>query len=346
MECKVSDFQLAQAILKNVCHYRGIPFVDVYISFDSDPSGVSLLIGPTENVAHTIYRIIYEYIKHAVSIVGEELFDTLEEEDNFLITLAAKLRSFIYQMGSFYTKISEPTKQNLYSKPLIWNLMKDIICPINGISIKNINIYLLDKNDIDIARYDSTPEDHILLNDIDNHIVQNVFLFIETIKAHNLSPIETMKEIYESDLYEKYYGLLEITLSDEELNDFEMLLVNILGIELLCSIPKKTDDKVRNHKIAQNLYPNFGTPFWIWGLTERMLEPTRGADWSTYKDLQPYVEEFWNKVEEIKKKRIKSGRDPGVPFNTLLRLKHTQLNDPGPDPTKTIQGLLSSVRIW
>ena len=346
MKYNVSDFVLAKTILKNLCHHRGVPFVDVSITFELDSSESALTIGDTNNILHTIYKIVYEYIKSSESIIGEALFDTLEEEDNFLITIATRLRSFLYREGSFYTKLGEPTKQTLYSKPLIWGLMRNIVCPINDRALKNVDIYLIDRNDIDIARYCEEPEDYILLNDIENHVIQNVFLFIEAIKAHGLSPLETIKEIYESDIYVKYYGLLELTLSDEELNDFEMLLINILGMELLCVIPKRIDNHIRNHKIAQNIYPNYGTPFWVWGLTEQMLEPTRGSDWSTYKSLQPYVQEFWNKVEETKKKRIESGKDPGVPFNVLLRLKDSQFNDTGPSPNQTIQALLSSNRIW
>ena len=77
-----------------------------------------------------------------------------------------------------------------------------------------------------------------------------------------------------------------------------------------------------------------------------MLEPTRGSDWTVREGLQPYVREFWDKVEEVKSKRMKKGKDVGVPFDMLLGLKTKQLDGGETDTETTIQGLLSSNRIW
>ncbi|KKK53829.1 hypothetical protein LCGC14_3090880, partial [marine sediment metagenome] len=97
---------------------------------------------------------------------------------------------------------------------------------------------------------------------------------------------------------------------------------------------------------AQNSVPGMPNQFWQLGLLEQMLEPTRGSDWTVYKNLEPYVKEFWDKVEEVRKKRIENGHDDGVPFNSLLRIKQKQTVGYETDPTLTIQGLLSSDRVW
>ena len=99
-------------------------------------------------------------------------------------------------------------------------------------------------------------------------------------------------------------------------------------------------------KTAQNSVPNMPNQFWQLGLLEKMMEPVRGADWSVYQGLQPYVDEFWNKVEEVRQKRVKMGHDDGVPFDVLLRIKSKQTVDYKADQTKTIQSLLSSDRVW
>jgi len=88
--------------------------------------------------------------------------------------------------------------------------------------------------------------------------------------------------------------------------------------------------------------PENANQFWFLGLMEGMIEPTRGSDWSTTRSLQPYVEEFWNKVEKIKEDR---GGNP-LPFNSLLALKNEENGDCNVDTNKTLQSLLSSNRIW
>ncbi len=351
---KISNFKLAYSILKRLCDKNGIVFSDISIYCgEDDIIDNSLQIGNTKNIAHTIYKIISEYVINSENIVGCPLFGTIEEQDNFLITLSSKLRTFLYQENKFYEKLGESTKQHLYGKPLIWILLKDIICPVYNVLLKDISIFLVDRGDIDIAEYcdnveyfDDIDEPFIFLNDINNIVVQNAFLFVEALKAYKLSPIEVVKNIYESDLYEKFFGLLQLAFTDNELNDFECILAEILGMELFEIIPAQIDNKIRDHKVAQNRYPNFGVPFWFYGLTETMLERNRGADWTVYKDLQPYVEEFWNTVEDIKMKRAKKGKDPGVPFDELLRIKNRQFGDQDTDHQITIQQMLSSNRVW
>jgi hypothetical protein len=88
------------------------------------------------------------------------------------------------------------------------------------------------------------------------------------------------------------------------------------------------------------------TNWWSFGILEKMMEGARGADWSIYNELQPYVEAFWNQVESVRKERIKEGHDNGVPFDVLLRIKQKQNVDTQIDPNLTLQALLSSNRVW
>lgn len=349
---KVSNFKLATSILRRLCYQRGIAFSDVTISFEENMEDNALIIGDTKNVCHTIYKIVSEYANASPAILGRSLFDSDQEKEEFLLTLATKLRTFLYKEDSYYDTIEEPTKQTLYSKPLIWILMKDLICPLYDISPINLDIFLINRSDIDIAAYcdnieniDGIEKPFIFLNDIDNNIIQNSLLFIAALEAHDLFPAEVIKDIYEGDLYEKFYGLLEIALEDGDINDFECILIDVIGIDLFDLIPAQIDG-IRDHKVAQNEGSTSGTPFWFLGLTEKMLEPTRGYDWTTYKGLQPYVKEFWDKVEEIKIKRQKSGKDAEIPFDMLLRLKTKQFDNEETDTNMTLQGLLSSNRVW
>ena len=163
----------------------------------------------------------------------------------------------------------------------------------------------------------------------------------------NLSPIEIIKSIYESDLYDKLHGLLEISLSEEDVNDFECGLLVILGIDFTEMLSNKVSLSDNTFvKLAQNLFPSVNGQWGFLGILEKMLEPSRGDDWSVYQALEPYVKEFWDRVEETKQKRVAMGKDPGVPFEDLLRLKSVQTVGYKIDTRRTMEQLLGSNRVW
>jgi hypothetical protein len=356
MNNKISDFKLAESIIKRISKAYSVQFSDVFINF-GEGEQLSLDIGQTKNVAHTIYSIVSEYIGRSQEITGVQFFPDLEQRNNFLLTLATNLRQFIYNnKETHFMQDEELHPIRLYQYPLVWIIVKDIICPVFDRDLENIKVVHGKHSEIDICRFYEkgeiekngvTNEPFIFLNSIDNRVLQNAYLLIEAIRSLDLSPIETMKEIYESDIYDKFRGLLELALDDEEVSNFECTLVSCLGFDLYetlsTKLAKQDSDFV---KIAQNLYPSVNSQWWPLGVLEKMLEPTRGMNWEVYDELEPYVKEFWEKVEEIKQKRIKNGHDEGVPFDILLRLKSKQTVGYDTDPTITLQGLLSSDRIW
>jgi hypothetical protein len=164
-----------------------------------------------------------------------------------------------------------------------------------------------------------------------------------------LSPVEVIKDIYETEIYSKYRGLLEVALdSDDDVRDFECTTMAILGINFYNLVSKKVAHfNTRMTKEAQNSTTGLPNQFGYIGLLEKMIEPMRGKqDWSVYQNLEPYIKDFWDRVEVVKQKRAKSGHDPEVPFDTLLRIKSNQTTGYEIDPTITLQGLLSSSRVW
>lgn len=356
MDNKVSDFKLAESIVRKLCRKHGVQFVDVSISFDDIISN-SLSIENSKNVAHTTFKIVGEYIKRSPDITGVQFMQDESVRDNFLIVLATNLRSFTYGEEESDGTSDEPHLLRLYQYPLVWILLKDIICPIYNCELSNVKIIAAGSPQVDIARYyqkgdipidDVADEPFIFVNNIHNRVVQNAFIFIEALRAYDLSPIEVIKDIYETDLYDKFHGLLEIALDDEdEVNDFECTIMAILGINFYSLISKKMAriDLVFI-KTAQNSAPGLPNQFWYLGLLEKMMGETRGSDWSVYENLQPYVKEFWDKVEDVRQKRIKGGHDNGVPFDLLLRIKSKQTTGYEIEPGVTLQGLLSSDRVW
>ena len=352
---KVSNFKISESIIKKLCKNYQVNFVDVSISFDDNVMGV-LHIGKTMNIAHTLFKIVAEYINNSIDIVGIQLLPEESERDEFLIVLASNLRTFVYGDDSSHTFVDESHILRLYQYPLVWILLKDIVCPVYNKEMINLKVINAGDPYIDIARYykkEEIPEEvseepFIFVNIINNRVVQNAFIFIEALKAYDLSPIEVIKEIYESDLYEKYHGLLEISLDEEDdVIDFECAIMANLGVNFYSLMSKKMAQFDPNFiKVAQNSVPGLPNQFWQFGLLEKMMESSRGEDWSVYKNLEPYVKEFWDKVESVRQKRIKNGHDDGVPFDVLLRIKSRQTVDYKADPTKTLQSLLSSNRVW
>ena len=358
MISKLTDFKLAEAVIKKLCRQNKVSFVDVSLSFDKkcDFNDNYIFIGETKNIAHTLYQIISTYIKYSYLIVGKDFFINSKEKDNFLINLATALRKFIYgNRKCFNYSIGELTLQSLYQRNLIWIMMKDLICPAFDLNLDNVKIITGKNSYVDISRYYEKDElnnpkitfPFIFVNEIDNRVVQNAFLLVETIKALKGSSIEIIKTIFETDLYDKFEGLLTLSFDDEdEINEFILVLTYILDINLKSFISKKSGNLNKINKLAQVYAPELGGQWWYLGVIEKLLDPTRGSDWTVYDELSPYVKQFWGEVEELKKERAKEGKDPGVPFSELLALKSTQTTGYKVDPTLPLETLLGSDRIW
>jgi len=349
---KVSDFKLAEAIIKKICRSTGSSFVDAPIDFDGTDLS-ALQVGETKNVAHTIYKIINEYLNNVENINGRDILLSSDRKKELLLAIASNLRYFIYKDGS-EDMSGQPFVMRLYQQPLVWILLKDIVAPVFDVDINNVKLVYGYSPYTDISKFyskeetnNSSNDDMIFVNNINNRVLQNIFIFVEALKMANLSPIEIIKSIYESDLYDKLHGLLEISLSEEDVNDFECGLLVILGIDFTEMLSNKVSLSDNTFvKLAQNLFPSVNGQWGFLGILEKMLEPSRGDDWSVYQALEPYVKEFWDRVEETKQKRVAMGKDPGVPFEDLLRLKSVQTVGYKIDTRRTMEQLLGSNRVW
>jgi hypothetical protein len=222
--------------------------------------------------------------------------------------------------------------------------MKNIICPIYDVPLENVRLVTGDNPQADIARYYTKGEidvgdfenyPFIFVNEVENKPVLNALLFIEALKAYGLDPAGVLLDIFESEVFDKVDGLLTLAFNDnpEGKKVFIHTLMNVLRIE--------RNDKIVTAQSSDGERPEEQNQFWFMGLIEGMLGTSRGSDWSTTKSLQPYVEAFWNKVEAVKE--AKGGQN--VTFNELLQLKREE-GPKGIDPTRTLQQLLSSDRVW
>jgi hypothetical protein len=357
MNNKISDFKLSEFVLKSICRESGEIFIDLPIFFEKEDMDLSgLFIGETKNVVHTMYKIVDMYLN---SEAGVNLFNDDISKNNFLISFANMLRGIFYSENSFFDNFEELTLQYLYQSPVIWILLKDLICPVFKVPLQNIKVVVGKTPYVDISRYYEKGEvkeeedanyPFVFVNQVANQAVQSAFLLVETLKAYKLDVVDTIKTIFESDLYGKFKGLLKLAFDDDsKVNEFITILIYILGINLLDFVPSKTASVISEiRKFAQAASANTDriSEFWFLGILESMLEPIRGTDWGTYETLEKYNRDFWDKVEKVKIEKVKKGEGPGIPFDELLRLKQNYTTSYKADPNKTLQSLLSSDRVW
>lgn len=351
MVSKITNFVLAETIIKDLCRKKGFSFVDVDICFyDEDDKNINgdiyrgIAIKQSRSIVHTIYQIISQYIEKSKLILGHNIFDNHKEKIDFLLYLTSFLRGIFYSTDTLEIFDEDDLfMQRLYQKPLIWILMKDIICPIYNVELKNTKLICGSLTNVDISTYyerDDEEESFIWVNEIQNRCVQNAFIFVEALRSYKLNPIEVIKEIFETELYDKFIGLLTVALDDENsVNQFIQFLIYITGVNLYDFRPKFASGSIKE---AQMMSTMGNSQWWFMGLLETMLGGVRGSDWSTSKVLDSEVEKFWNKVEKIKHKR--GGNY--LPYDSLLALKNHESGAREIDPSKTLQQLLSSDRVW
>ena len=346
MRTKVSDFKLAELLIKKICKRKNHDFMDLYVGFEEDaPATDCLDIGSTKNIGQTIYKIVQAYINKFED--SDPFFDDETQKQDFLISTAAYLRGMVYSDVTEYDDEGFNALR-LYQKPLVWIILKDIICPVFNRNIKNYQIIAGNSPRIDVSVFreekslnGTDPEKpFIFLNmDISDIPIRNVFLLLSAIEGLNLSPHKVIKDILESEISEKLEGIIKLAFDDDkDIDSFMVTLVGVLGYSqdyMAGKLAVTGDSQIKN---AQYSTP---TSWWYFGIIEKLLEPARGADWSTYVSLEPYVKEFWDKVEKYKEKKLNQA--DGVPFDVLLRIKS---EDYKTDCSKTLESLLGSERVW
>jgi len=359
---KISDYKLAASALKEVCRIRELPFVDLDVSFQEGfgltPAN-ELRVGDTSSLGQTLQRIVSSYIDNAVHILGKPLFEDSDQKDDFLLHFATMVRNIVIADKVFDEgKEDSPHSIRLYQEPFLWIVMKDLICPVYKIGVKNIMVVCGTSPRTDGAIYyeegeltnpNAPKEEFVFINyDMQNKQARAAMALLEVIRGHGLDPKTTMQELFESDLYEKLLGAAYLAFEDDEkVEEFVAVIFKILDFNTADYPHIKMATEIAPIRKSAQAYDSAQVPntmkWWYLGLTEKMLEPVRGYDWDTHCVLEPYIEQFWNRVEEIKSKK-KQGE--GVPFNQLLRLKSKQtVDDPLPNDV-TLQRLLGSERIW
>jgi len=344
MRTKVSDFKLAEAIIKTL-KQRENAFLDLNVSFGEQKASGSLNLGHCKNIGQSTYKIVEAYVETA-GVFGDE-----SQKQDFLISTATFLRQLIYNDASFAeAKHYGFTALRIYQEPCVWLLIKDLICPVYHKEVVNYQIIAGNSPFIDVAKFCEAkafdgvnPEKpFIFVNmDVDNKVLRCVFLLLSAIDGLKLSAHQIIPEIFESELSEKFIGILKLTFAEEDVQNFLMILNGVLGLSESLPEPSLKEALRDMKQVKTSQYSNNPAMWWYFGILEKLLEPARGSDWNTFKSLEPFIEEFWNKVERYRTSKVH--KDDGIPFNVLLDIKS---EDHKTDATRTIQDLLGSERIW
>jgi len=342
----INNYKICYSLLDMICQNKGEKIIDFPVLIDTDQPDVSIenniiTVPKSKNWAQTNFYILSVYLCNFNKIYKKEIL-TAEEYNNYITIVSAIFRKIYYDDKDYQFS---PTKTSIYNYPLVWNLMKDIICPIFETNCKCCSIYEVDNPYIDIALFvpknDIILEDYIVLNNIGDKLIKNACILIEAIKGHQLIPSQVIKEILNSEIYEQFYGCLLLYLNKQESDFFINYLLDFMDESSLDIIGIKRSYSGKYIKKAQVQFPETGNQFWYLGLPEEMIAPFRGPSFDVYNSLEKPVREFWEYVEQIKKTQGKKD----LPFDQLLATMNQVLQEKTPD-NEILQKLLSSDRVW
>jgi len=158
----ISDYKMAESILRSICDYHNVKFINIEIKFDEDGElGLidgKILIGNPKNLALALYRIISICIENFDKIYNKNIFCN----DLHRFNLLNAIFNYFKKISSIGDK-EELVWQRLYQQEIIWTIMKDIICPAFDVTIDNCLIALYSTPWVDVASY-SEENKFILLN--------------------------------------------------------------------------------------------------------------------------------------------------------------------------------------
>ena len=324
---KVSNYSIAKYLIDSATKKYDCSFVDMTVVFGDDFIGMKdnkICVGNSDSWGAVVFNIISVYFDNFKEICGKEIY--IDERDRDFVLLAlSKFMSKLTKNDNILdeARSDEPILMRLYQYPVVWMLMKDIICPACQITYENVLMAFVKTVECDIATFVDDPdylindEVYIAVNDLVEYPpVRDVFIFGAVLEAHGQYPIDIIQLILNGDLKKKVESVVKLAYGDDEkVEDFMQVLTTYGYSEnkiesLVAGNVEKTASVA---KAAQDANGSF----WYFGLIEKLIEPTRGSDWSTYEHLHPWFEEMQAKINAA---REKAGKD-GVTFEYLLRIK-------------------------
>lgn len=353
----VSDFTISCAIIKHICKMSHTVFIEMPIVFDGEPSVSNdrIYIGKTKKIGETLYNIVSTYLGGFEKITGIPLPVNGERRKQLALLVFYYIQSLVNNPDLIpEATVESPLALRLYQLVVPWLLMKDIICPIYDIPIKNIKILAFNSHLSDTRYVDVEDEIHpgqdeesfIFMNTgIEDLTCRNAQVFMAAIDAHGLEKEKVIREILLSKIVDKLKNSIELAMgSDEKAQDFLMLLSTWTGMKNFSDyFVSKFKQGISRQPIKQ-AQSGFGSDqmtgsWWYLGLIEKALEPARGPDWSVHQSLYPYIEDLNGKIEAARKKKGRAGLN----IEALLRIKDGEVRK---EDVMLLEKILGANRVW
>lgn len=359
-ESHISDFLLAYRIINIVCHQLDADFVDIRIDFKPgvEPyfSGNAIILPEEEILPKNIFSMVSIYVSYLKTIVGASL-PSNKDRDNVIHFALSLIRGLSYDyenenMANIVSDQDESFLMRLDQYPLVWGLLKNIICPAENLEFKNLKIVAGHSGVVDACVFVDEDKEKMLTNnhgsfvfvnlDVESNSVRSAFLLYESLIAICGSKEEAIKTISSTfcNFFMKQRMIEYVRMAftcDKEASSFFAILSILCFNEELERMAFEVYGNSKNDKM--NRTAQMDTNWWFLGLTEKMLEPARSEDWSLTNMWKPITDELWNRVETERRRR---GLDE-VPFEMLLRINS---DDRSIGEPMTLQALLSDERVW
>lgn len=364
----VSDFSIPASIARVACKAAKTSFIDLPILFeyiDGDKVGLlngKLYIGSQKSLFGTLWGISFAYLNDFQKITSVELF----EDDRVRMDALVATYNFYYTIfhDPSYISSAKPEafiSQRLYQYPLVWIILRDVICPCYDIELKNLKVVAGCSPYLNVAQafkkkdVEGKPE----FNDSEIPFVFSnaevvykpclmASLLVSSISALGLDVRIILRELLESELRDKFVGLAKLAFKDDKkVNDFMLFLVTeadiINKIDVIINdnkpgVPSRTG-KFAQQESMSGAANGISNSFWYLGLIEKMLDNSRGSDWDTYFSLEPYRNELFDKINEARKDK---GLD-GLSYEALLRIKSKENTK---EDIKILENLIAPNRVW
>ena len=355
---KITDFKIAYHILLSLCDAMDIPFLDLpVITGDIDEITLkqdSLCIGRPKELGQAINNIVLLYIEKLDELYDSEFDIKSVCASGVSTVITTLLRRLSYQpFGPARGAFEDLVAQRLYQHRFGWLAMSDVICPAFGIPVKNHSVVRCSSPLVDISVFvppsddEKNKEGTVFLNvGIEYKPCSDAALLVSSLECHDASPNDIVLQILTSNIFHQLNGLCKLHYnSDADIEDFFDFLIMFSGAKAETTKIIEKDattfasDSKMMYKRTQGSLTRTDTPWWFYGLLERMLQPVRGSDWTTYERLEPYVKDVWDRVEKERQRRGLTG----LSYEALLRVVGG--DNEGEEP-QTLEALLGSNRVW
>ena len=363
---QISDFKIPFNIIRLACVANKVSFVDLKVQFSTGQQTVLngvVLINQPKNTSALYWSIINTYLSHFQTIYGIKAFSSDKQKVQTLSSIHSFLGTLFIKNIPDGWKIQKADLQRLHQYPLVWIIMRDILCPINQILPNNSYIVhgqfpqadismFIQKQKLKQQYYERFKDGVIIVNeDISYQPIQLAYILYSAIQSHKLSSQKVINNILTNKfILDKIHGAARIYFIDQrQINDFMSTLSTISNhkndIQQMINSTKTAQghpqtilnmSKMMNTQSTQSLMGNF----WYAGILQRMLQPHRHAHPQVFFSLQKMRNVIWDKVIQARKQ---AGAD-GLSYQALNQLKNKQRKTT--QDYAVLQKMLSSKRIW